>query len=1059
MPGIRLCARCDQLLAQLHSTEKVSSTPQVERRMLTVLFCDLVGSTALVESLDPEQTRAFIREYQHICKGVIENFGGRITEYLGDGIVAQFTRHETNAERAINAALHIIKSLTESKISVGDTDNTAMVRCGIATGLAVVGDMLGDDKIRSESAIGLPLNLAARIQGLAGHNQVVIGATTHRLARGLFEFEDIGKHDLKGIKVAQQVWRVVAQQSISSRFVAHAAELTPMVDRTEIFSKLMDSWEKCKQCEANAILFWGEAGIGKSRIIQEFTHKISRECAYVEYQCSAYYTNTEFYPLISGLEAAARFEHHDSNDIRLRKLARLVRWSSDNFEHDMPALVNLLSLSAEDKWPTPNLDPDEIKEWIFTAAINNLISLSARQPLLIQVEDVHWIDPTTLELINRLVVDLEGHPVLLLITTRPGFSSEFTKYSHVSELEVQKLPKKYRRELVEQLKGDSGLLDPVIDEIIERTEGIPLYIEELSKSLLERTISGSSGAESNALAQKDIPATLHDSLLSRLDFLPEDSRAVVLLASVIGRKFSYDLLKGVADIGSKNLYEVLSPLLEAQLILQSKAPPHAEFTFKHVMVRDVAYETLLQSDRVGIHMDIAQCLEQGYSKSGRKSPEIIARHFTEGKGYEKAIFYWLEAGKSAAQKFALVEARKHLTTGLRQLDTLADSNQNLTTRLEYLVTLGPVLMALEGPRAEVTGRNYTLAITLCDQLPESELHFAAIWGQWNILMDYNHDQSVSWEAKLLDLAKKLGDKSLKLQAHHCQWATRFHRADFLNSYDHLSQGLDIYDIKRHRHHAGLFGGHDPKVCGLTFLSWVHWFLGNYKESEASLGNSIIFVEELKHAGSYLHSIELSLLLSHYQHDFEKTRVLTKELEKICKQTGLPEYEGKLMCCKGIVLTNKGKLGDGIALLKAGLKEIYTVGTTEDVPVYTEYLAKALGNFNKPAQGLIYLDELIESLTHQNLQYWNAELFRRKGKLLLEMNDNEAALSFLQKSLETASQQNALSLALRSAISLHDFQQKTGMYPVATNTLETVYNRFDKEQKSTDLTKARNILGG
>ena len=1053
-PGSRFCVSCGQSLAQSSNGVNSANSP-VERRMLTVMFCDLVDSTALVSSQDPEITRSFIREYQGIAKEVIENFGGRITEYLGDGIVAQFTRHETNAERAISAALQVIKLLSQRELSAGEIHQKASVRCGIATGLAVVGDMLGDEEIRSSSAIGLPLNLAARIQGLAGENQVVIGGTTHQLARGLFKFESLGKYKLKGIDDEQAVWRVVAKQSISSRFVAHAAEMTPMVDRQEVMGQLMEHWEQCKAGDAEAIVFWGEAGIGKSRIVQEFIKKVAAECAFVEYQCSPYHTHTALYPLISGVEAAARFQHGDSNEIRLRKLERLVRWSSDNFEHDMPALVNLLSLSAEDKWPTPNLSPDEIKDWIFTAAINNLVSLSSRKPLLIQLEDVHWIDPTTLELIRRLVQELVGHPVLLLITSRPGYENYFSQYPHVSTLKVKRLPRNYMKELVNQIKGESRLLDPVLDAMIERTDGIPLFMEELSKSLLES--SGSNNSESNTLALKDIPATLHDSLLSRLDHLPDDSRSIALLASVIGRDFSYDLLENIADVGDKNLYELLSPLLEAQLVIQRKAPPNAAFAFKHAMVRDVAYETLLQSDRVNIHRKIARSLEQHYPDILRRSPELVARHYTEAKCGNKAIEYWLAAGKKAGQKFALAEARTHLTLGLDLLNGQPDTEQNKIIKLEYLVTLGPVLMALEGSGAETTRSNYARAIALCEQLPESEKHFAAFWGQWHIHMDYDSEQESVWAERLQQLAERLDKDDLKLQAHHCHWATCFHQADYDKAYDHLNKGIALYDIDLYRHHSSMYGGHDPKVCALVFLSWVEWMLGNYHQAEASLEQCAALAEELDHKGTHIHVIEMSLLLAHYQHDPQRARKLTKELAQLCKHLDLPEYEGKLMCCQGIVFTLQGKLTKGITLLKKGLREIHSVGTLEDVPVYTEYLAYALGEANKASEGLEYLDDLLDRLKGQNIRYWHAEIFRQKGELHSRMGEEELALTFLLKSLELAQQQKALSLMLRSTLSLYRYNQKTGAYKDSLAGLETMVKRFANTQNSLELKEARSYL--
>ena len=475
-----------------------------------------------------------------------------------------------------------------------------------------------------------------------------------------------------------------------------------------------------------------------------------------------YHVNTYLYPLISRFEDAAEFEHGDSNELRLDKLESLIRRSNNDFENVMPAFANLLGLQADDKWPAPKLDPEEKKQWIFNALINNMFSLAKTRPLLIKIEDVHWIDPTTLELMSRMVKALPGHPILLLITTRPGFKSDFMDDANVSFLEIDRLPNQYTAQLAASVKGSDALPKDVLAEVINRTEGIPLFIEELSKSLLEGMTANDFSSNSSLLAKRDIPTTLHDSLLSRLDRLPDSSRLVAQLAAVIGREFSFDLLEQVADYQDKNLYQDLTPLLESQLVFQDKAPPSAEFCFKHALVRDVAYENLLQSERVDIHKRIAQAIEDNYPEIIKNTPELVARHYTEGKEYVRAVKYWLEAGKKASQQFALIEAREHLNKSLECLENVNEYEEQFKkTQLEILITLGPILMGLEGSGSKITRHNYSKAVDLCNELPDSSLQFAALWGQWLVSKDYQNDHGLVWANKLENLSEKLDDTEFK----------------------------------------------------------------------------------------------------------------------------------------------------------------------------------------------------------------------------------------------------------------------------------------------------------
>ncbi len=1052
-PGSRFCNSCGNSLAVSGQSQEppgpTAEQPRAERRLLTVMFCDLVDSTSIVADLDPEETRAIIRDFQSHCRGVIEQFGGRITEYLGDGIVAQFTRHETNAERAISSALELIRKLKDSGMNAGDKAKTVQVRCGIATGLAVVGDMLGDARIRSESAIGLPLNLAARIQNLADPNEIIIAGDTYRLTRGLFEFEDLGLHTLKGIKNPQQVWRVLKERHVSSRFVAHTADITPMVDREEVMDVLLDTWESSMQGQAAAVVFTGEAGIGKSRILQELGKKIANDnFYYLDYQCAPYHVNTSLYPLISRLENAAQFEHGDSSKQRLAKLESLIHSTASDFENVMPAFASLLGLQAEEKWPTPNLDPEEKKQWIFNALINNMFSLAKIKPLLIKIEDVHWIDPTTMELMSRMVRALPGHPILLLITTRPGFEPDFMDESHVSLLEIDRLPQQYTAQLVRGVKGSDTLPEDVLEEVINRTEGIPLFIEELSKSLLEGMVSAGSSENSSQLAKKDIPTSLHDSLLSRLDRLPGKSRLIAQLAAVIGRQFSFDLLEQVADYKDKNLYQDLTPLLESQLVYQDKAPPSAVFSFKHALVRDVAYENLLQSDRIDIHKRIARAIEDNYPEIIKNTPELVARHYTEGKEYERAVQYWLEAGKKASQNSANVEARSHLETGLSLVKSLDDSTRADYYELRILLLLGLVVLSAEGAGAQTTRKIYKRALELSQAQSDTKLKFTTLWNCWRISVNDGFPKAIKWANELLELAKITNDEEQLLQAHHCQWGTLYNLGQQKLCCHHIEQGIKLYDPIKHFNHASIYGGHDPLVCAFGQLALSLWLRGHLCEAEVKINQAQNYALELDHLGTNLHQIDISLMYYRFLENTNLVKKQLKYLEALTNKQRLVDYSAKAKIFLGWAQAIESNPEDGLKLLLEGQRQHFSTGTWEDKPVYLEMSAQIREKLTDYSGALEDIELALLHSEKSGLSYWDAELHRRKGLLLLATDkaNIQQAEKFLLRAKSISKKQSAKLLELRAVNDLVKLYTSQSSPEEARRIADTVQFWINKRAK-------------
>jgi len=1061
-PGSRFCNSCGQSLAD-DAPEEIQRTSNAERRILTVLFCDLVDSTVLVDNLDPELSRAIIKDFQRISKQVIESLDGRVSTYLGDGIVALFSGHESNAESAINTALQINREIDKTEGSFSKSGQRISVRCGIATGLAVVGDdMLGNTQIRQETAVGLPLNLAARIQSLAEPGGVAIGEATHKITRGLFDFEDIGQYELKGIKEPQQVWRVLAEKSISSRFVAHAAEMTPMVDRTQTLKALTACWRNSRKNIAETVVLTGEAGVGKSRITQELLQSIDENghCYNLQYQCSPYHANTALYPIISRLKGAAGFENNDSSAQKLNKLETLIRRSSSNLQRDMPAFIDLLSLPEDSRWPAPNLDPDEKKEWIWSCLIDNMIQLSIENQLLITVEDVHWIDHSTNELIHWMVSAIQGHAVMLLITSRPGYEPEFINQPNVTMLDVERLPNKYSQELLDQIRGKNNLPDDVLDEIVQRTEGIPLFIEELSKGLIEGLSVRSKDRGKDEDAVISLPATLQDSLLARLDRLPEESRSIAHLAAVIGREFAFDLLEKVAGYQDKNLYQTLTPLFQAQLILQHRAPPNAVYSFKHALVRDVAYETLLKRDLIDIHLGIARVIESDYTDICEQSPELIAHHFTEGCDYEKAVKYWLIAGKQACRDSATVEARSDLEKALALLGNIENSERASRYELEILLALGPVIMSVHGTGANETHAIYLRAFEISNEDDDAELRFVALWNRWRISVDDGFRKVVPWADELLYLAKKTNSVGQLLQAHHCQWGTLYNLGDQRSCCEHIEAGMQFYDESAHRNHASLYGGHDPKVCGYSQSALSLWLMGDYRKANARIQKGQSWADHIDHLGTHLHQIDISLMFYRFCNRPLKVLDQIDKLVQLINLDAYPDYSSKVKIYSGWAQGYLGESTQAQALIEEGLREHAATGTWEDKPVYLEMLAQIKSRSEDYAGALLDIESALSSANLSGVEYWTAELYRRKGQWLRACGDagvSGPAVDCYRAAMDTASGQHASTLELRATINLVEVYLENSDCEQPVSLLTSMLGKFDEGVVSEEIQYAQSLL--
>jgi class 3 adenylate cyclase len=664
----------------------------VERRQLTLMFCDLVGSTALSARLDPEDLRDIIGAYHQHCAHVIVKHGGFVARYMGDGVLAYFgypRAHEDDAERAAHAGLALVGS---TKPDAG-SGTTLQMRIGIATGLVVVGDLIADDPSHECEVVGETPNLAARLQTLAEPDTVVIDNNTRRLLGKLFEYRTLGPLSVKGFDDLVAVWQVIGRSGVESRFAALRAPTTALVGRDEEIDLLLRRWQQAKAGDGCVVLITGEPGIGKSRLAQTILERLSKEhhtrLRYFSSLCSPQHQDSALYPVITQLEHAARFRRDDSIEQRLDKLEAVLARGARDLNEAVPLYAALLSIPTGQRYPPLNIRPQEQKQRTFDVMLATAEGLAAHQPLLMVFDDVHWSDPTTRELLDLLIDRVPTLRVLLIITFRPDFAAPWVGRPHVTVLNLNRLPPRQRAEMIMRVTGGKALPKAIADQIIDRTDGVPLFIEELTKAVLESGVLTDAGERftmTRPLPPLGIPASLIASLLARLDRSAR-MRQVAQIGAALGRQFSHALISAVATMPKQQLDDALAQLVDAELIFRRGTPPDAEYTFKHALVQDAAYGTLLRSRRRQLHARVAATLEDQFPETVAAHPTLLAQHCAEAGLAEKAAGYWLKASRQARARSAMMEAVAQLQMGLEVLARLPESPWRRQKELDLQIAL------------------------------------------------------------------------------------------------------------------------------------------------------------------------------------------------------------------------------------------------------------------------------------------------------------------------------------------------------------------------------------
>ena len=1033
------------------------SAAPAERRQLTVMFCDMVGSSALSTQLDPEDQRDVVSAFQGCCSDEVKRFGGMVAQYLGDGVLAYFgypAAHEDDAERAVRAALALIPAIASLLPASGVRLQS---RIGIASGIVVVGDLVREGVTQENAAIGETTNLAARLQSIADPNAILIGPETYRLVGRLFEYHDLGAQRLKGFGEPIRVRQVIGTSGIENRFeLRRAAVDTPLLGRDEELDLLCRRWEQAKRGEGRVVLVTGEPGIGKSRLTRALQKRLSSELHVpLLYHCSPYHQDSALYPVIAQLLREAGIERDDIAETKINKLEVLLTSSSENLADGVPLLAALLSIPADDRYPLPTLVPQRLKDRTLELLLAHLKKRAMRQPVLMVVEDMHWIDPTSLELLSLAIDQIKSARILMLATARPEFAPPWPSHRHTSSIGLTRLDKIEGEALVAGVTGAKSLPRELLDQILAHTDGIPLFIEELTKTVLESGLL--SDAEdryelTGPLPPLAIPSTLHASLLARLDRLAS-AKDVAQIGAAIGREFSYALIGAVAALPESDLNAALVQLVNAELIFQRGFPPDATYQFKHALVQDAAYASLVRNRRQQLHGLIGHTLEQQFLSTADIEPEIVAHHYAEAGLVDRAINYWQKAAERATGTSAYLEAVKHLSNGIALLQKLPSTKMRQRQELEFQIALGGACIASAGWGAHETGAAYARAHEL-SRLTEDVSHLPKILAGRFV---YYHvrddvDQSQSAANQLLVFARGRRDATAEAMAHRALGDSLVHVGDLRGANAHLEEALRLLGPQS----PPLIVGEDVRTAALVFHSLCLALQGNVLASEERLQEAIERARSLDHAFTVVFALGNGCRIKCHLRDHKGLVTNIDHLRAFAEEHNLKFAQQRLTQYHAWSLLLEGRIEDGAPLLRESIEVDKATGALKNTPFNGAMLATAYQRASRFEDGLTLIKTLIEMVNRSGNRYVEAELYRVNAELLVSSARFAEAEEALHRALAIAREQQARIYEIRVATTLARIWRDEGRLSKARDLLAPICDWFGEAQLA-DLNDANILL--
>ena len=1023
-----------------------------------------MGSTVLSTRLDPEDLRDVIAIYQRCVEETVRRFDGFIAKFLGDGVLVYFgypEAHEDDPEQAVRAGLELVAGVKGLQ-----TPEPLEARVGIATGLVVVGDMIGSGASQEQAIVGKTPNLAARLQGIAAPNTVVIADSTRKLLGNLFELEDLGGKDLKGIEGPERVWAVLKANPVDSRFDAfHTTGVTELVGRQEELELLLRRWTKAVTGEGQVVLLSGEPGIGKSRLTAALLERLSTEQhTRLRYFCSPQHTDSALYPIITQMERAAGFAHDDTAQAKLEKLDALLSQSYTP-PQDRALFAELLSLRSDGLYPKLDLTPQQRRQRTFEALTTQIVSLAEQRPVLMIFEDIHWIDPTSLEALGRGIDRIKSVGVLLIITHRAEFEPPWLGRPYVTALSLNRLGKREIAALIDHVAGNHALHETMRQDIVERTDGIPLFVEEMTRAVLEAESEGEDRRTAAAApsAVVAVPASLHASLMARLDRLGP-AKEVAQAGAAIGREFSHALLATAMRKPEAAVNLALDRLVAAGLLFRQGVAPHATYLFKHALVQDAAYGTLLREPRRALHARIAETLESQFAEIAESQPELLARHCTEAGLIEKAALLWGKAGQRSLARSALVEAVEQLTRALDQIATLPATPTLRREQIRLQVALIAPLFHVKGYSAPEAKGAVERAHLLIQQAkvgdrPEDPLPlFLVLHGFWAAnLVAFNGDVVRELATQFLALAEKQRTTAPLLVAHRIMGTSLLCTGDIVGARAHLDQAIALYDPAEHRPLATQFS-EDQRMASLCWRSHALWALGYPEDALADADQALGDAREIGQAATLMFALTFTSLVHIQCGDYAKASAQADELVTLAEAKGAAQWKSLGIAVKGGALALTGKASDAVQMMTSAKVTAQSTGATLLMPTFLSSVASAcaeLGQFDL-AWGCISEATAIIETTKEGR--WEAEVNRIAGEIARASSQpDEAAEAYFERALSVALKQQAKSFELRATMSLARLWRDKGKPQQARELLAPVYGWFTEGFDTRDLKEAKALL--
>jgi len=1045
--------------------------PGAERRQLTVMFCDLADSTHLSAQLDPEEMSDVIRTYQEVVSDAVRHFDGFIAKFMGDGVLVYFGypyAQGNDAARAVHSALAIIEAMPALKTRVGGQNGARLaVRIGIATGLVVVGETIGEGAAREQTVVGETPNLAARLQGAAAPDSILISSATHDIIGELFVCDELGAHVLKGISEPVQVWRVTGLREADEVEFETAARDFPLVGRDEEIGLLRRAWQQTKEEGHGRVIFiGGEPGIGKSSLVDSLRRAAHDEgFTRMTFRCSPYHTNSALHPVIEHLRRMAGWQPEDDDKIRFAKLEQLLSGFKSHSQELVSLVAGLMSvpLPKTSGYAALDLTPEKLKERTEDALVALSLEEAERRPVVEVWEDVHWADPSTLDLLGQLIDQVPTVPLLIVLTYRPEFVPHWSARSHVMSLTLNRLERPQIEILANRLAGGRMLPQEVVEHVVQKTDGVPLFVEEMTKAVLGSNVLRAEGDRytlSGPLSTISIPASLHESLMARLDRLPT-VREVAQMGAVLGREFAYEMLRAIAAIDEPKLRDGLGRLVEAELLYQRGRPPRSRYIFKHALIQDAAYQSLLRRTRQQYHRQVAELIENEFAGTVETSPELVAHHYSEAAMPAQAIKYWLRAGERAMKRSAAQEAIGHLTIGLKQLCQLADTPDRARQELAMQRMLGQASFATRGYASPEASRAFSRARELSTAIGEDSSIFPILFGVWLFeLTSGQHANAETTANEFLARADRMQNIGGRIAGNLAVGISGVHIGRFVDARTHLDRAIEIYrtsseaEDKRLTYEYGLQLG----ATSCAYAAWSLWLLG-YPDQGLSMGDEALAIgETFQHGYTSIRGLYWNSVFHALRREWPLVRDRAAAAIAFAQERGLAMVVAVGQIMHGAARAMLNPSDEALAEIRSALAAYRATGARFQSTLHLILLAQALSTCGRYDEGLSALREAEALVEETGERYLDAEIHRLQGNLLLAQGDNTAAVeACYAKALAVSRTQDSRALELRAACDLARLWAERGERGRARDLLKLVYNGFTEGLDTIDLKEAKALL--